>query len=473
MNRKIIGRENEQQCLQEAYDSGDPEFVALYGRRRVGKTFLVRQMFEDRFVFDLAGLAKGNMQAQLHNFNLSLKRASQADFAFANTWLEAFEQLITFLQSKKAKRKVIFIDEISWLDTRRSGFLTALEHFWNGWACSKSDIMLIVCGSATSWIINNLINNHGGLHNRLTNSIHLQPFTLHQCEHYFQSRGIDLDRHQIAECYMVMGGVPFYLSHVKKGLSIAQNIDNMFFNPNSGLKNEFSNLYASLFNNPDDYITIVAALSKKAKGMTRTEIVNAIGLTSGGRLSEMLQNLEYCGFIRSYNTFNKRKRDVLYQLLDAFTLFYFKFLEQTPSKDENYWLNTVNTPQHNTWAGYAFEILSLIHIRQIKKALGIAGVQTSVYNWRSENSVPAAQIDLLIDRKDGVIDICEMKFSTSQYVITKEDDAVFRNKLAACRTETGTRKAIHLVMLTSYGVAKNKYYGVVQKELILNDLFES
>jgi predicted AAA+ superfamily ATPase len=472
MDTQITGRDNEQKRLQELYDSDNPEFIAIYGRRRVGKTYLVRRMFGDKFIFDLVGLANASTKEQLINFNLSLKRTSNQDFRLAKNWLEAFEQLISLLKSVKRKRKVIFIDEISWLDTQRSGFISALEHFWNGWACVQNDIMLIVCGSATSWIMNNLINNHGGLHNRLTATINLQPFTLLECDRYFQSRAMNFSRYQIAECYMVMGGIPFYLSHIKKGLSMQQNIDNMFFNSNSELKNEFKNLYASLFKNASDYVKVVEVLSKKLKGLSRSEIVKFTKINSGGKLSEILQNLEYGGFIRSYSAFKKRKRDVLYQLLDAYTLFYFNFLEKNEYKDEHFWTNSINTPLHNTWAGYAFEILALLHIKQMKQALEIGGVQSAVYSWRSENSSPAAQIDLLIDRKDEVINLCEMKFSNAQYAITKNYEEVLRNKIAAYRVETKTCKAIHLTMLTTLGIAKNKYAEIVQKELLLNDLFK-
>ena len=468
----IIGRKNEQARLMELYNSGRPEFVAIYGRRRVGKTFLIRQMFGKHFVFDLAGLANANTCEQQINFNLSLKNAGKQDFPLAKNWLDAFEQLISLLKSSKRKRKVIFIDEISWLDTPRSGFLTALEHFWNGWACAHSDVMLVVCGSATSWIMNKLINNHGGLHNRVTERFYLQPFTLHETELYLQSNGIEYARHQIAECYMIMGGVPFYLSKLKRGLSLAQNIDSLFFNRNGELKNEFANLYASIFREAADYIKIVTALSKKTKGLTRSEILKTAKMTSGGGLSLVLKNLEYCGFIRAYTAFNKRKRDVIYQLLDAYTLFYFKYLANNKFDDEQFWSNSLNTPRHNAWAGYAFEMLALWHIREIKQALGIAGVQSAVSVWRSENSKPAAQIDLVINRKDGIINLCEMKFSESQYTITKEDEKNLRNKITAYRTETKTRNAVHLLMLTTFGLTKNKYFGVVQKELTLNDLFK-
>jgi hypothetical protein len=331
--------------------------------------------------------------------------------------------------------------------------------------------MLVVCGSATSWIMNKLVNNHGGLHNRLTAHIYLQPFTLAETEQYFQSQNIEFSRYDIAECYMIMGGIPYYLSKIQKGLSVSQNIDNLFFAQNGELKNEFQNLYASLFKNYVDYIKIVETLSMKAKGLTRKEIESTAQLSSGGGLTTTLKNLEYCGFIRSYHSFGKKKQEQLYQLLDSYTLFYFKYLAQNKNNDENFWTNSLNTPQHNAWAGYAFEILALQHVAEIKRTLGISGVQTAISAWRSENSMPAAQIDLVIDRKDGIIDLCEIKFAKNQFVIDKDYEENLRNKISAFISENKTRKAIHLLMLTTYGTAINKYYSLVQKEVILDNLF--
>jgi AAA+ ATPase superfamily predicted ATPase len=472
MKSNIIGREQEYRRLLDLYNSNRSEFATVYGRRRVGKTFLIRETFKNKFFFDLAGLANSGTKEQLLNFNISLNKAGSGDFPVAKSWLYAFEQLIALISKSKERRKIIFMDEIPWLDTPCSGFIAALEHFWNGWACARKDVFLLVCGSATSWIINKLINNHGGLHNRLTASIFLEPFTLKECEQYFKSQQIKFTQYQIAECYMIMGGIPFYLSKMEKALSLSQNIDNLFFSKNAELKNEFQNLYKSLFKDFDEYIKIVKALSKKSKGLSRQEISQFAKINSGGGFTAMLQNLEYCGFIRSYSSFGKTKRDTLYQLIDSFTLFYFKFLSKNEYNDEHFWTNSENTPQQNSWSGYAFEIVALQHIREIKNALSIAGIQSSVASWKSEKSVPAAQIDLIINRKDDVIDLCEIKFSKSKFTITKQYEENLRNKMASFTSENKTQKAIHLLMLTTYGLVKNKYFGTVQKEIVLADLFK-
>ena len=470
MNRNIIGRKLEINRLQKIYESDKPEFVAIYGRRRVGKTYLVREILENEFVFDLAGLAKGGLKEQLLNFHLSLKRVTDTEFTLPKSWLEAFEQLITLLQKSNKKRKVIFIDEISWLDTHKSGFLTALEHFWNGWACSKRDIMLIVCGSATSWIVNNLINNHGGLYNRVTASIELLPFTLHETELFLKSKNINWSHYQIAEVYMIMGGIPFYLDRLKQGKSVSQNIDNVFFNKNAELKNEFKNLFASLFDHAENYEKFVEILSRNRNGLTRKEILKKTNMKSGNKITTMLNNLEYSGFIRSYSQPNK-KTEIVFQLTDSFTLFYFHFMHKNNFRDEKFWTNTLNTPQHNAWAGLSFEIVSLLHVREVKKSLEVLGVQSAEYAWRSKKNKPAVQIDLLLDRADNIINLCEIKYSNLPYLITKEYEEKLREKIEVFRQETLPRKAIHLLMLTTFGVKQNKYSGIVQNEVTLDDLF--
>jgi AAA+ ATPase superfamily predicted ATPase len=468
---EIIGRKEEKAVLSNVFSSKQSEFVAIYGRRRIGKTYLVRELFSDKFSFEISGLANTNTKEQLLNFRLTLKKMTNENVETPKSWLEAFSQLSDYLEKCEQKRKVLFFDEMPWMDTPRSGFLTALEHFWNGWASARKDIVLIVCGSATSWIINNLVNNHGGLHNRLTHTINLKPFTLSECEQYCKWRKLDFSRYQMAQIYMAMGGIPFYLSKIERGLSVAQNIDKLFFAANPKLKNEFGNLYAALFRNSGDYVKIVEALSKKGKGLTRDEISKQTKMSNGGGLTKVLQDLEYCDFIRKYYSFGKKTRNTLYQITDSYTLFYFKFIQKNEHNDAHFWSNSIDTPLHNTWAGLAFEMLVLQHVQEVKNALGISGIQSSISTWRSETSEKAAQIDLVINRKDGIINMLEIKYSKEKFTVTKDYEENLRNKIFTFKAETHARNAVHLVMLTSFGLNRNKYTDIVQKELDLNCLF--
>ena len=294
----LIGRKAEQQILRSALNSDTSEFVAVYGRRRIGKTFLIRETFDYRFTFQHTGLAKGRTKDQLFSFAISLRDAGYDECPIPQSWLEAFSLLSTLLKNATDEKKIVFLDELPWMDTARSGFLSAFEHFWNGWASARKDILLIICGSATSWIINKVINDHGGLHNRITRQIALQPFTLAECERYTQSRQLEMSRYQLAECYMILGGIPYYWSLLEKGKSLAQNIDQLFFQRNGKLAHEFDHLYKSLFKYPAIYLDIVTLLGQKKVGMTREELIDAGKLTNNGALSKALDELEYCGFIR-------------------------------------------------------------------------------------------------------------------------------------------------------------------------------
>ena len=469
----IIGRKEEQQILHSAAQSENSEFVAVYGRRRVGKTYLIRETFGYKFTFQHTGLAKGNTKEQLFSFAISLRDAGYDDCPIPKSWLEAFSLLSTYLKNSTDEKKIVFLDELPWMDTPRSNFISAFEHFWNGWASARKDIVLIICGSATSWIINKVINDHGGLHNRVTKQIALQPFTLKECEMFAQSKGLEMSRYQLAECYMVFGGIPYYWSLLEKGLSLAQNIDKIIFAKNGKLSNEFNQLYASLFKSPEQYIDIVTALGKKKAGMTREEIIVAIDKYSNGALSKVLDELEYCGFIRKYNGFDKKSKQAIYQLIDNYTLFYFKFIQQNENNDEHFWSASIDSAMHRAWSGLAFERLCMAHTQQIKAALGIAGVLSNIYSWRKEadETSDGAQIDLLIDRKDQVINLCEMKYSLSEYIIDAEYEQKLRNKKSVFIDTTNTRKAVHLTMVTTFGIKANAHSGIVQNEITLEDLF--
>ncbi len=479
MNKKqLIGREREARLLDDICASGKAEFVAVYGRRRVGKTFLIDSYFQQQYDFFMAGMYEGNKNEQLGNFAHQLALYSKTIQPAPPDWMEAFFQLQSYLKTLLNKdRIVIFIDELPWFDMPRSRFLKAFELFWNSWASKQDNLKLIVCGSSTSWMTNKLIGNRGGLHNRVTRQIRLKPFNLHEVELFMQSRGFNLPRKQVVETYMVMGGTPYYLDMMRKSQSVAQNIDALFFAQNAPLRNEFDFLFKSLFNDSELYKTVVEALATKGKGLTRQEIIEAANLTDNGYLSEVLDNLQRCDFIRSYHAFGKKQRDVLYQLTDLYSLFYLRFLKDNLGQDEQHWSHALDTTA--IWEGYAYEQVCLHHIPQIKKKLGISGIQTDVSSWFAKpytdsdgTQWPGGQIDLLIDRKDGVINLCEMKFSDKEFVITKDYDKDLRERMATFRHHSKTRKALHQTLVTTFGVAHNAYWNNIQNEVTMDDLFE-
>jgi hypothetical protein len=484
MKEKIKGRVEEAGMLAKALHSADPEFIAVYGRRRVGKTFLVREFFGDDICFELVGVHQASLTEQLRNFAQSLKSAMGISILpqTPGSWSEAFSYLGEFLNSlnqrQKTGKRVVFLDELPWLNTPKSNFLPALEHFWNSYGSKQSNLILVVCGSSASWMIQKNVNSKGGLHNRLTRQIRLLPFTLSETEDFLKSRGVVLTRFQITSLYMAMGGVPFYLMQAEPGLSSAQIIDKVCFSRGGLLRNEFEKLFPSLFDHSDQHIRIVEVLRQNRSGMNRNLILSAAKIPTGGTASQILEELEESGFIASGIPFGKKSNDAIYRISDEFTLFYFDWIKPLGKRDpgEGYWLSRQTDPRRRAWAGYAFEGICLKHVQKIKNALGIGMVETFHGPWSysapKTSSGAGAQIDLLIDRKDASINLCEMKFSESEFTVDADYAKKLRQKKDVLINVTKTRKNVFITLITTFGIAGNSHSNdVVSNSLTIDCLF--
>lgn len=473
--QKIIGREAQIKQLNEYIYSSNAEFVAIYGRRRVGKTYLVNQLYGKDFSFSVTGILSGTYDEQMTSFVEALKDFGCDVPAVPENWMNAFILLKNLLKTKISKEKplIIFIDELPSFDTQRSGFVRALGYFWNSWACMQDNLTLIVCGSATSWMINNIINNKGGLHNRITHEIHLHPFSLKETEKLLQNNEFQWNRKQILYAYMAMGGIPYYLCMLRKDESFAQNIDRLFFSEDSTLRREYKRLYETLFNSPAIYMEIVRILATNKTGLSREDIANQLNIDSSGNLSTKLEDLINCDIIRKYCVRTKKIKSTsaIYQLVDFFSLFYLTFNPKA-ERENNYWQNHLGNPELNTWMGLAFEKVCLSHIVPIKKALKIDGIATQHYSWRSKQKENRTQIDLIIERADKIVNLCEIKFSNEKYLLKKEEAEKLQHRIATFRAETELACPIWLTMITTSGLAPSVYNADVVKELTLTDLFE-
>lgn len=478
---EIVGRKHEIAELEKLYRSKKAEFVVVYGRRRIGKTFLVRNLFNDRITFLHTALSPSEFEEnklidhQLRAFYVSLQNQGANMDQAPRDWFEAFQclqKLILHKHEQNDGRLLVFIDELPWMDIKGSGFVTAFEHFWNNWASAQDYLMLVVCGSATTWINDKLLNNYGGLYGRITAEILLAPFTLKECEHYFESQNVVMNRYDQVQCYMIMGGIPYYLSFINSGLSLAQNIDTLFFAKNGRLRLEFDRLMNSLYSTPQSYSIVLRLLSTKREGFTRKEIADATGIAYGGALTAILKGLEASSFIEQYLHYNGSKRNIHYRLVDSFVLFYMTFVDGKEGLSPTFWSDSQLLPSIQAWTGFSFEGVCLTHIQSIKRALGITGVRTNQAPWRSKESIPGAQIDLVIDRADRVINLCEMKYSINDFEITKKYDTDLRNKVAIFIEETKCKKSIHTTLVTTYGLKRNAYSGFFQNVITMDDLFE-
>jgi len=479
-SNRIIGRGYEKGLIEEYYNSTKAELIAVYGRRRVGKTYLIREYFGDRLDFYFTGSFETPRSIQLMLFKTELERNSGRKLIKPKNWFEAFELLRTYISSLKKDKKVIFLDELPWMDTPKSSFLQAFSYFWNSWASSVPGLKILVCGSATTWMISNLIGDKGGLHGRVNRSIHLSPFSLGETEQFLESKGIVWNRYQISEAYMIMGGIAYYLDMLRSDKTFGENINDLFFREGAPLRTEFDFIFRSLFKEATLYRRVVETLARKAVGMTRQDLLRELKTEDNGTFSEILDNLCRCDFVRRYSSIGKKSRDYLYQLVDLFSLFHLHFIADSTGRDEHFWSNIYETSVRKSWQGYAFEQLCLHHIPQIKKKLGISGVLSNIYSWccrsftdKDGNNWKGTQIDLLIDRRDEVINVCEIKFSTAPYVIDSEYDNRLRSRQETFRLLSGTRKALQPTMITTYGLEKNKYSDRICQTVTLDDLFDS
>ncbi len=470
----FVGREEEITTLQALAHTQQADLVAIIGRRRIGKTYLVKNAFKSQFTFHITGIKDADKATMIQAFIVKIEEFSTAKFPITvpDNWMDTFRLLKTYLTSiKSVKKKVIFLDEFPWMDSHKSGFLAAFEFFWNDWAVDQ-DITVIVCGSSTTWMLNNVVNNTAGLHNRITKYIRLAPFTLRETQQLLHGRGIKLPNYEIVQLYMALGGVPYYLNEVVQGESVIQSIDRMLFSEKSSLKNEFQNLYRALFDQYEKYELVVKALSLKQKGLTRQEIIDTTQLSNGGGLTRILTELEECAFIKSFQPFGKEKKDMMYRLIDEYSLFYFQF--NPNKKPAGSFIQMSSSAKYKTWTGFAFESLCIKHIYQIKKALGISGIfstESSFYTKGNEAET-GFQIDMLIDRSDNAINICEMKFYGTEYELNKKEAEKLHTRRELFRAKTQSKKYLINTVVTTFGLKVNEYSAsAVDKWLKMDALF--
>ncbi len=475
---QLIGREKEIEKLDSLLVSGHAEFLAIYGRRRVGKTFLIRHYLKDNLVFDFTGTKDGTTQEQLANFHdeYAKRTKNKKRTDTLATWQEAFKYLASYLKGlpKRKLKHVVFIDEMPWLDSSKSNFTSALEFFWNQHASKMDNVLLIACGSASSWIKKKLINARGGLHNRITQRMKLMPFNLHETELFINTLGAKLTHYQLIEIYMAMGGIPFYLKEIVKGKSAAQLIDDICFSPKGLLYGEYAQLYHSLFKNADHHIHIIETLAARPQGMTRSDIAVKTKISEAS-LSRTLEELVECDFISFYEPFINKKKEAIYKLTDLYSLFYLKFIKTNKGGGRGAWEQLSTKSTFTAWSGYAFENICMMHINQIKKALGISGVYTTTSSWvfKGNKTLPGAQIDMIIDRADQTINLCEAKFTKENYAITKNYASQLRMKKSIFRQATQTKKATFTTLLTTFPALRNQYYlGEIENEITMDKLFK-
>jgi len=473
---EVIGREKAKEALNKNLKSKKSELVAIIGRRRIGKTFLIKKYLENDILFKFSGLHNGNLHEHLERFTKEISVAMDVGLLVtARSWFDAFDLLRLLVnRTKKAKKKVIFLDEFPWMATNKSRFLTAFTDFWNSFAADRSDLLVIICGSSASWMINKVLRNKGGLHNRVTDRIFLEPFTLEETKKFLRYKNIVLSDYDIVKLYMSVGGVPFYLEQLEKGESIVQSIERICFAKGAILRMEYDELMASLFNNSKHHRAVIETLSQNPNGLIRRKLLDQSKLNSGGGATTILEELETSGFIVSYVPYSRVSKDKIYKLRDHYVIFYLRFIINTRPSANPIWDKLFSSPSYNTWTGLAFEGVCIEHMDKIQEALGISGVRSdaSVWHFKGNQQFPGAQIDLLIDRADGVINLVEIKFYAGPYAVTADYANQVRQKITIFNEVTGNKKAIFPTFITTFGLLENIYSKeLIQKELTIASLF--
>ncbi|NGX62119.1 MAG: hypothetical protein K940chlam9_01613 [Chlamydiae bacterium] len=482
---KIIGRTDEQNLLNEAFISKRAEMIAIYGRRRVGKTYLIKNYFENMpcSLAYVSGMKDGRLSEQLENFTSSIERdIAGVSLKRPLSWMEAFE-LFSQVKDKidKKKKVILFLDELPWLATKRSRLIQALDYYWNRFWSHDSRFKLVICGSAVSWMIRNIIMNKGGLYNRVTRQICLEPFTLKETKDFLRFIGVNLNNRQIVELYMVAGGVPYYLNHVQKGLSAAQNIAKMAFSKQGILYQDFNHLFASLFEDAEKYHEIIRSIAEYRYGIEQEELIKKCSqLSHGGSATRQLQDLEEAGFIVSFIPCDRKKKGIYFRVIDEYVSFYLKWIDPHKrsvaklDKSKSIWLSHRETASWKSWSGYSFETICLKHIAQIREALNIepSALTTS---WRHDGRLgdEGAQIDLLFDRQDDAVTICEIKYTDKPFQIDKSYYQQIMKKIEVYKKTVKTHKEIFLAFVTSSGLKKSLYSEeYISSVLTLEDLFK-
>jgi AAA+ ATPase superfamily predicted ATPase len=473
----IIGREEEKALLDDVLANTAADLVAVFGRRRIGKTFLIRHHLQKQIIFEYSGIHNVETAVQLSGYCQALAKQlnNNIDLPVAADWFAAFELTAKLVQKKlRRKRAILFLDEFPWMQTAKSNFLAAFEQFWNTWASKQNNLAIILCGSAASWMIQNVVRNKGGLHNRITQKIALQPFTVYETEAFLKSRNVQLNRYQVTQLYMAFGGVPHYLNQATPGHSAAQIIEKTCFTKNGFLYNEFTDLYKALFDSADRHFKVIKALAAKPMGLTRNEIIKVCKLQSGGSTTNLLDELSASGFITPYIPIGKKSKDSIYKLTDEYSLFYLKFMAPNRDGSKGTWTRLSDTPTWKSWSGFAFESVCSKHIPAIKMALGISGIYSETSIWRSKGNSTngGAQIDLVINRRDNCINLCEIKFYETQFSLDKKYAAALQQKKNIFRAETNINKHLFITLITSSGIQANENsIGLIDQYLNLDQLF--
>lgn len=472
---EMVGRVQERRCLDRCDGSDKSELVCVYGRRRVGKTFLVEQTLGPFFAFHVVGSKDAATSSQLREFGLELTDRGDPNPNPPADWREAFNRLYKVITAPDAPRSphgkaVVFIDEFPWFAKQRSDFLSAFSTFWNRRSTTGQKLLVVICGSATSWVIEHVLESAGDMAARVTESIFLKPFALAETKEYFDSRGFGWDERSLIETQMVFGGLPYFFSLMSPHQSLAQSIDRLCLRPRAQLRDETMILLESTMRRSRLYVELFALLAQHRYGVPKAEAMRLLGHSTNQFIKATAEAVK-CGYVHEYKNLSKPQNPKYLMLVDPFILFHYRLIEPAHGDSPRSWADFVaDQERYTAWRGNAFEIVCLQHVRQLKSALGIGGVLTKEYPWASARKAGGAQVDLVIERADRIVNLCEMKFTDAPYELTSAVEQELVRKREVFREETGTRLALKTVLVSAQGTA-GYHDSQIAQIITADDLF--
>ena len=306
----------------------------------------------------------------------------------------------------------------------------------------------------------------------ITCQIFLRPFSLKETELFMNDRDFGWSRKQIAEAQMVFGGLPFFFDLLNPDESLTWNINMLCFNQHALLRNESKKLLEATLKKSPVYNRIMERLSHNYYGMPKAQCQEELGIPQG-TFTRAVDDLVKCGYVHESKDNYIKGHPLRLQLVDPFLLFHYNFLSKNaPVQVKSFEVYKADTGKYINWRGHAFEVLCLYHIEQIKKALGISGVNTNEYSWISSKKEGGAQIDLVIERDDGIANLCEEKFTDTAFSISSEYEEDLLNKIELYKQETKTKHATKLVLISVEGIKGSAHTEHITRVLTLDDLFD-
>jgi AAA+ ATPase superfamily predicted ATPase len=456
--KQFIGRKVEIAQLTALIDLPRPSIAVIYGRRRVGKSELIRHVTQGKNVLSFEGLEGQPKHKQIKNFLFQLSAQSNIREKNISDWPDALILLRTLTQDGQW---IIILDEFQWMANYQNELVSVIKMIWEKYLSQNPDLTLILCGSIASFMKSKVLKS-SALYGRTDYELNLHELNLSEISEFFPGKGSD----EVIDTAMLVGGIPKYLELISEYPSLYDALEPLAFSQDGFFKTEYDRLFASHFGKKPIFMKIIQTLATNPYGLTTGKLAKEMQVASGGTLCHQLDDLESAGFLHSIIPFDKPEGSKLrkYILMDAYVRFYHSIIrgsmkETTPPNTQFHAI--MSSPRYAAWAGMAFEFLCMRHHKEISRILGFHGIPYTAgpFFQRKTLDTPGVQIDLLFERSDKILVLCEMKYLLASVPGDIIDQV---NRKVSALQEKYPGRTILKVLLTKTGstetVAKKGYF---------------